>query len=404
MLRHLIKAMAPLCAALTLAITTGCANDAPQTASDASGAPKCQAVWTVGKTLPQDYRGCLGDDGQLVTSGVSYCADGTQFTTHENHFFARLGGTIGAGPEGSPGAKASYSRFWSRCQKTSVPATADDQASSSAGKSESSKGSEHFQTFAGDIFTVDLLDTTSMAAEVRFCATAPYQGSSIPVTRSPWSLQDQQGTLWSADEGHVDLPGSAYPVEATVGVGDCLQGWVPFDAPASTTPVRVVYDSSIGGPFMWDLAPTGTNSVPPPPASEPLAVPSEPPARTRHLPAFEIRYIKTVAKRVLDDTAEIDCRMKDGIGVATRVDMLGDDYATLVHGAALPPGAPARGYHARATTLASFAHRAADEIYNGDEVDGYARYTVVRKEGKPLLAMINRSLGTEFHYFKRSTC
>lgn len=130
---------------------------------------------------------------------------------------------------------------------------------------------QDLQTFTGDIFTVSLLDTASNAAEVRFCATAPYQGGSIPVTRSPWSLLDQHGTPWpAADSG--GMPGKAYPVEATVNVGDCLQGWIQFDAPPSTTPSGVVYHSDIGGPFTWDLDPAGS--------STPQTLTSETPSET----------------------------------------------------------------------------------------------------------------------------
>lgn len=125
---------------------------------------------------------------------------------------------------------------------------------------------------------------------------------------------------------------------------------------------------------------------------------------TRRLPAFEIKYIKTVARWVLEETATVDCRMKDGIGVSTRMDMLGDDYDRLADNAALPPGAPAARYRARAATEGDFAHQAAYEVDNGDVGDGYARYAVVRKEGKPLLAMINKSLGTGFHYYIRESC
>jgi hypothetical protein len=124
---------------------------------------------------------------------------------------------------------------------------------------------------------------------------------------------------------------------------------------------------------------------------------------TGRLPAFEIKYIKTVTRRVLDDTATVDCRMYDGIGVSTRMDMLGDDYDNLAHEAGLPPGAPASTYRARAATLGQFSHKAAYEVDSGDALDGYARYAVVRKEGKPLLAMINTSLGTGFHYTTK-TC
>lgn len=263
---------AALSAALTLAIS-GCANKAEPEAFDLSGVPNCQAVWVVGKTLPQEYDGCVGDDGHLVMSGLSYCADGTQFTTHENRFFAQLGDTIGAGPEGSPGADASYNRFWSRCQKNPARTVDDDPASGKRPKQLSAR--QDFQTFAGDIFTVTLVDTKPAAAKVQFCATAPYQGGSIPVTRSPWGLQDQHGTVWPADGDDVSLRGNTYPVEATVSVGDCLSGWVGFDVSASTSPMRVVYDSSIGGPFAWDVASSGPKTLPDPPTSQPL--PTEPP-------------------------------------------------------------------------------------------------------------------------------
>jgi len=84
--------------------------------------------------------------------------------------------------------------------------------------------------------------------------------------------------------------------------------------------------------------------------------------------------------------------------------MLGDNFARLANNAVSPPGISRSNYVSRARTLASFARQAADEVYDGHESAGYARYSVVRDEAKPLLRMINRSLGTQFKYVYRASC
>jgi hypothetical protein len=248
------------CAALALGAASSCTGEPEPAAHDSSGAPRCQDVWVEGKVLPRDYAGCAGAAGNVTSPVLSECADGSRVATHEGRLFARLGGTIGAGPEGPPAAAASYSRFWSNCHED--PANADDTAP--------------LETFTGDIFTVTLVDARADAAQVRFCATAPYEGGPTPVTRSPWGMQDGHGEVWPADEGDVDLRGSAYPVEASVSVGDCLQGWIRFDAPTGTRAARVVYDSSLGGPYSWDLT-LEASTLPDPPTSESTAVPNGPP-------------------------------------------------------------------------------------------------------------------------------
>lgn len=93
--------------------------------------------------------------------------------------------------------------------------------------------------------------------------------------------------------------------------------------------------------------------------------------------------------------------MRDGIGVSLSVGMLSDDYSRLANNAKVPPGA---SYRAKAATKADFAHMAAAEIESGDIVDGYARYPVLRQQGAVLLAMINRSLGSSFHYYNLASC
>jgi hypothetical protein len=270
MLRRLTVALA-----IAVLATSGCGGNTDRAEPDLSGVPRCQDIWVGGQTLPQDYEGCVGESGGLVMSSLLACTDGSQFTTHEGRFFAQLGGTITAGPGTSPETVATYSRALDDCHQAPEAAKADDPASASDQGPKRSSTVEDFETFSGDIFNVTVVATTANTAQVRFCATAPYQGGSIPVTRSPWSMQDQQGAVWPADEGDVDLRQSAYPVEANVSVGDCLQGWLRFDL-ASTTPARVIYDSDIGGPFTWDLTSTGSNSLPAPPAPELPELPSEP--------------------------------------------------------------------------------------------------------------------------------
>jgi hypothetical protein len=256
-------------------VTSGCGNNTEQAGADLSGLPECKDIWVDGNRLPRDYEGCLAEGGDLVMSSLLACVDGSKLTTHENQFFARLGGRIAAGPGTSTQEAAAYSRALADCHQDLRPAnpnrtgTTDDQGP----KRPSTE--KVIETFAGDIFTVTLLDTSAKTAQVQFCATAPYEGGAIPVSRSPWGMQDQDGTVWPADDGDVDLDRSAYPVDASVSVGDCLQGWVPFDLPSAATPVTVVYDSDIGGPFTWNVTSADARTLPAPPVPEPVEPPNE---------------------------------------------------------------------------------------------------------------------------------
>ena len=126
--------------------------------------------------------------------------------------------------------------------------------------------------------------------------------------------------------------------------------------------------------------------------------------KTPSLPKFELDYLRTVTNRVIRDVATADCRAKDGIGVSSTLRFLADDFSTLADDAVLPPGVKAADYVPRARTLAEFSEQAADEIDDGYEADGYARYAVVKEEALPLLAMINKGLGTKFAYKTRSSC
>ena len=57
---------------------------------------------------------------------------------------------------------------------------------------------ESYQVFGGDIFTVQLLKLQGSSAQVRFCATAPYEGGAIPVSRERWSMRDANGIAYPA--------------------------------------------------------------------------------------------------------------------------------------------------------------------------------------------------------------
>lgn len=106
-------------------------------------------------------------------------------------------------------------------------------------------------------------------------------------------------------------------------------------------------------------------------------------------------YIKSLAKRVVDDITELDTRVQDGIQVDTRMALLANDFSRLAS-AGVPPKVKASLYVAKAKTLANFATMAADEYTAGDEMSGGARYEVIRKEAASLLAMINKGLKTNF--------
>jgi len=121
-------------------------------------------------------------------------------------------------------------------------------------------------------------------------------------------------------------------------------------------------------------------------------------------PKFEIDYLRTVTARVIRDMATTDCRSRDGIAVSGSLSLLSDDFNNLATNAIVSPRASVSAYISRARTLSTFSSRAADNIDYGDESTGYAQYAVVRSEAKPLLAMINRGLGTRYAYISLRSC
>jgi len=91
----------------------------------------------------------------------------------------------------------------------------------------------------------------------------------------------------------------------------------------------------------------------------------------------------------------MDIRVVDGIGMSSRLNMLASSFRSLASGR-IPPGTVESEYSARANTLASFAEQASDEYSSRLYMAGFARYSVVRSESVPLLAMINNGLGTAY--------
>lgn len=82
-----------------------------------------------------------------------------------------------------------------------------------------------------------------LRAGIRFCATAPYQGGPIPITRARWSVRGDDGLTYPALA--TEIPGG-YPVQANVEVNTCVQGEVPLGIPADVAMTDVLHSSTLG--------------------------------------------------------------------------------------------------------------------------------------------------------------
>jgi len=67
---------------------------------------RCSAVWVVGKTLPEDYPGCVESDGNtVVDSSTIWCSPigepmrSLDAESYDRRFVAELGGEITEYPE-----------------------------------------------------------------------------------------------------------------------------------------------------------------------------------------------------------------------------------------------------------------------------------------------------------------
>lgn len=90
------------------------------------------------------------------------------------------------------------------------------------------------------------------ALEVKVCNKGP---ETIGVSPFPWSLAYKDGARVEAT--HMtgnELPQPLYPLEAKVKNGDCVRGYVLFQAPKKGTPERVLYSPEmLDEPAEWQL-------------------------------------------------------------------------------------------------------------------------------------------------------
>ncbi len=110
--------------------------------------------------------------------------------------------------------------------------------------------------------------------------------------------------------------------------------------------------------------------------------------------AFDREYAVSVTGDILEDVRTVDHRLKDGIAVSSALSLLADSFGRLLE-AGTPPGVNAAEYHARLTTLESFAGQASD-IYDANPTEGSAKYAVVREQTGVLLGELNSAMGTSF--------
>jgi hypothetical protein len=93
------------------AMTSGCGEDP---ASETL--PDCSDVWVAGKTLPEDYEGCM-KDGSIQVSETKKCsAMEGRFVTFDEKYFGILGEEVSdaglSSPEYQEAAQACFPGGW----------------------------------------------------------------------------------------------------------------------------------------------------------------------------------------------------------------------------------------------------------------------------------------------------
>lgn len=68
--------------------------DAPESSESSVDGPACDTVWQVDKTLPRTYQGCVDAAGALERRNVLGCSSGQRLVSHDDRYWAVLGGTI----------------------------------------------------------------------------------------------------------------------------------------------------------------------------------------------------------------------------------------------------------------------------------------------------------------------
>jgi len=122
---------------------------------------------------------------------------------------------------------------------------------------------------------------------------------------------------------------------------------------------------------------------------------ANPSLKSKSLSSADAKYMKVLAKRVIEDVSDLDIYVTDGIAVSGTLNLLADTFDRLST-LPPPPKSKASKFKAQAKTLANFTRLAASEYESGNDASGFIRYQVIRKQTVPLLAMINKGLKTKF--------
>ena len=78
----MLRLVALVFASLVLVGCGGSSGSAPDSKADSSGVPQCSDVWQDGKTLPDDYEGCV--EGGAIEAAVARDCDGWSLVSYES--------------------------------------------------------------------------------------------------------------------------------------------------------------------------------------------------------------------------------------------------------------------------------------------------------------------------------
>jgi len=86
--------------ALLAVSLTGCgggdssSSSAPKASGPAETWPACDSVWVTGKTLPDDYEGCVIKGNDVAVFSPEQCPSGARYASYADRWYAVPGDTI----------------------------------------------------------------------------------------------------------------------------------------------------------------------------------------------------------------------------------------------------------------------------------------------------------------------
>ncbi|WP_152362633.1 hypothetical protein [Microlunatus speluncae] len=113
-----------------------------------------------------------------------------------------------------------------------------------------------------EFFTFTLLDTrqtsAGFAAEIRTCLTGTppgYERDSIPIGWYAWRAVTERNTYQANVEDLTDPAFTpVYPSGTRFEVGECVEGWLPFEAIGAAERVtELTYSNDYGGEARWQV-------------------------------------------------------------------------------------------------------------------------------------------------------